>query len=107
MPERRPGELEGVRQTPLLLRAGRILDPSQGLDTAGAVLIADGRVVAIGPEERAARELARLADEGRAPHTVELPAGWVLTPGFAGLHAHLREPGCEGKEAIASGARAA
>jgi len=100
IPERRPSE-------PLLLRSSRILDPSQGLDIAGAVLIADGRFVAIGPEERAAGELARFQGEGRAPHTIELPAGWVLAPGFVDLHAHLREPGFEGKETIASGARAA
>ncbi len=43
-------EPEGVRATPLLLRAGRILDPSQGLERRGAVLIAEGRVRAIGPE---------------------------------------------------------
>lgn len=107
IPERRPGEPEGVRQTPLLLRAGRILDPSQGLDTAGAVLIAGGVVHALGLEGQVAGELARLQAEGRMARTVELPAGWVLAPGFVDLHAHLREPGFEGKETIASGCRAA
>ncbi len=100
IPERRPGE-------PLLLRAGRILDPSQGLDAAGSLLIADGRVRAIGPEERVAPEGARLTAEGRAPRIVALPPGWALAPGFVDLHAHLREPGFEGKETIASGTRAA
>ncbi len=38
---------------------------------------------------------------------IELPAGWVVAPGFVDLHAHLREPGYEGKETIATGARAA
>jgi dihydroorotase len=91
----------------LLLRAGRILDPSQGLDAAGALLVDGGRVVAIGAVELIAGELARLTAAGRAPQEVTLPPGWVLAPGFVDLHAHLREPGFEGKETISSGARAA
>jgi dihydroorotase len=84
----------------LLLRAGRILDPSQGIDGPGGILIEDERVVAIGSD-------AALAAEGRAPRVVDLPAGWIVAPGFVDLHAHLREPGYEGKETIATGARAA
>jgi dihydroorotase len=84
----------------LLLRAGRILDPSQGLDGPGAILIEDEHVVAIGSG-------AALAAEGRAPRVVDLPAGWIVAPGFVDLHAHLREPGYEGKETITTGARAA
>ena len=84
----------------LLLRASRILDPSQGFDGPGAVLIEDERVVAIGPD-------AARAAEGRDAREIELPAGWIVAPGFVDLHAHLREPGYEGKETIATGARAA
>jgi dihydroorotase len=84
----------------LLLRANRILDPRQGLDGPGAILIEDERVVAIGSD-------AALTTEGRDARVIELPAGWVVAPGFVDLHAHLREPGYEGKETIATGARAA
>jgi dihydroorotase len=84
----------------LLLRASRFLDPSQGLDGPGAVLIEGERVAAIGPD-------AARAAEGRDAREIELPAGWVVAPGFVDLHAHLREPGYEGKETIATGARAA
>jgi dihydroorotase len=84
----------------LLLRASRILDPSLGLDGPGAILIEDERVVAIGFG-------AALAAEGRSAREIELPAGWVVAPGFVDLHAHLREPGYEAKETIATGARAA
>ena len=93
--------------TPLVLRGARILDPSQGLDGPGAVLIAAGRVLAIGDEGALAPALAHLADAGRPVQTRELPAHWVLAPGFVDLHTHLREPGFEGKETIQSGARAA
>jgi dihydroorotase len=91
----------------LLLRGARIVDPSQSLDGPGAVLIAGGRVAAIGDEAAVAPALARLEAEGRAVHTVSLREGWVLAPGFVDLHAHLREPGFEAKETIATGAGAA
>ncbi len=84
----------------LLIRASRILDPSQGLDGPGAILIEDERIVAVGFG-------AALAAEGRDAREINLPAGWIVTPGFVDLHAHLREPGYEGKETIATGARAA
>jgi dihydroorotase len=84
----------------LLLRASRILDPSQGFDGPGAVLIEGERVAAVGFG-------AALAAEGRDAREIELPSGWVVAPGFVDLHAHLREPGYEGKETIATGARAA
>jgi dihydroorotase len=92
---------------PRLLRATRIVDPSQGLDSLGAVLIADGSVLAIGDDSAVAPALARLRAEERTLEEQILPASWVLCPGFVDLHAHLREPGFEDKETIATGARAA
>jgi dihydroorotase len=90
----------------LVLRGARVIDPSQHLDQEGGwVMVYRGRIAAHGVGDVIFPEHVQLA---RAPvRTVELPARWVLAPGFVDLHAHLREPGFEGKETIASGARAA
>lgn len=81
---------------PILVRGGRVVDPSQGLDTVMDVLLADGRV-------------ARLGDGLDAPESAEIldAGGKIVTPGLIDVHVHLREPGEEHKETIASGARAA
>lgn len=89
----------------LALTGARIIDPSQLLDVVGWLLVRDGRIVAHGTDAEALA--ARVAESDAPLRTVNLPANWVLTPGFVDLHAHLREPGFEGKETIASGARAA
>src|SRR5260370_6139263 len=81
----------------VLLRGARIVDPSQRLDRRGDVLMSDGRIAA------AAEHL----DAPEGAEVVDLAATWVLAPGFVDLHAHLREPGFEAKETIASGAAAA
>ncbi|HEX9036612.1 MAG TPA: dihydroorotase [Ktedonobacterales bacterium] len=100
---------------PILLRGARVVDPARALDGPGAVLIADGRILAcgmaaskggpLGPD--VTRALARLEAEGQPARVVDLPSGWAIAPGFVDLHAHLREPGFEAKETIASGAAAA
>jgi dihydroorotase len=82
----------------ILLRGARVVDPSQGLDGPGALLLAGGRVAAVGPEAEAGAAGASVMD---------LPAGWVVAPGFVDLHAHLREPGDEAKETILTGTSAA
>ena len=79
----------------ILIRGGRVIDPSSGLDEQGDVLIEDGRVRAIG---------ASLAAGGA--EVVEA-AGCIVTPGFVDLHAHLREPGFEQKGTIATETEAA
>jgi len=81
---------------PLLLRGGRVVDPAAGVDGVRDVLLADGRV-------------ARVAEGVEAPEGAEVLdcSGLVVTPGLIDLHVHLREPGGEHKETIASGARAA
>ena len=80
----------------LLIRNGRVVDPSQGIDQGLDVLIEDGSVAALG------ERLDPL------PKTKVLDvAGLVVAPGFIDLHAHLREPGYEHKETIESGCRAA
>ena len=90
---------EGVSTAParpLVLRGGRVIDPAVGHDARADVLLRDGRVSAVGtglgdPDD------ARIIDV----------SGLVVCPGLIDLHVHLREPGQEHKETIATGARAA
>jgi dihydroorotase len=79
----------------LLIKHGRVVDPAQRLDAGLSVLIADGKI-------------ARLAERIEDKDAEVLDAtGLVVAPGFVDAHAHLREPGFEYKETIASGAAAA
>ena len=82
--------------TALLLRGGRVVDPSRGLDRTLDVLIVDARIAQIGAG-LTAPEHARVHD----------CAGLVVAPGLIDVHVHLREPGEEHKETIATGAVAA
>ena len=79
----------------LLIKNGRIVDPSQGMDDTLDLLVEDGRVAAIG--ERLNLRDAEVMD----------CVGQVVCPGFIDLHVHLREPGYEYKETIATGTAAA
>ncbi len=102
-----------AKSGPVLLRGARVVDPARAMDGAGAVLIADGRILACGMAAGGAlgpdvtRALAGLEADGRPAREIDLPAGWVVAPGFVDLHAHLREPGFEAKETIQTGTAAA
>lgn len=79
----------------LMLKNARVVDPQVGIDEVCDVLIRDGRVVEVG-------------------HNLEMPkgverdlTGKILVPGLVDIHVHLRDPGQEQKEDIASGTRAA
>ncbi|MDA1306000.1 MAG: dihydroorotase [Acidobacteria bacterium] len=80
----------------LLLKHARLVDPAAGRDGHFDVLITDGRIARIGKNVPA----------GDA-RVVEVPSGWVVTPGLIDIHVHLREPGQEHKETIATGTRSA
>ena len=80
-----------------LIKGGRVIDPSQGLDTIGDVLITDGVVVSAGTSVNDAPKDCTVIDA----------TGLVVTPGFIDLHVHLREPGQEDKETVATGSLAA
>ncbi|HET9766110.1 MAG TPA: dihydroorotase, partial [Thermoanaerobaculia bacterium] len=67
-----------------LIRGGRVVDPSQGLDAFVDLLLEDGEVARIG-ERLAAPEHAEVVDA----------AGLIVAPGFIDIHVHLREPGQE------------
>jgi dihydroorotase len=83
----------------LLLRGGRIIDPSQNLDEVGDVLVANGLVEAIG-------RVGEVRRDGGELETIDC-TGRIVSPGFIDVHCHLREPGREEVETIATGARAA
>ena len=85
-----------VKARPTLIKSGRVIDPAQNIDQAADVLISDGKIQAVS---------ARIdPPEGCA---VIAAAGLVVAPGFIDLHCHLREPGYEDKETIATGTLAA
>ena len=81
----------------LVIANGYVIDPSQGLNAGRDLLIEDGRVKGV-------------LDRGEpTPRDVEVldATGLMVTPGFIDMHVHLREPGQEYKETIATGAAAA
>ena len=78
----------------LLIANGRVIDPSQDLDAKLDVLIENGSIARVDKRIRADVETIDATD-------------LVVTPGFIDLHTHLREPGHEHKETIATGTRSA
>jgi dihydroorotase len=79
----------------LLIRGGRVIDPASRLDARVDILVENGRITQIGDGLKA-----------KAAEVVDA-TGCVVTPGFIDIHTHLREPGREDKETIATGAQAA
>jgi dihydroorotase len=77
----------------LLIRGGRVIDPSQGIDRVDDVLVENGAVAAVGGGHT-------------AEETIDA-TGLIVCPGLVDMHVHLREPGREEDETIATGARAA
>lgn len=80
----------------LILKGPRVVDPSQHLDALGDVYIDDGRIVKIGPP----------GSRGGSGKVMDL-TGLMVVPGLVDMHVHLREPGWEFKETIATGSEAA
>src|SRR5258708_3704146 len=81
----------------LLIANGYVVDPAQGTNTGKNLLIEDGRVVGLSSQSDGVPEGAEIFDA----------TGLIVAPGFIDMHVHLREPGHEYKETIASGAAAA
>jgi dihydroorotase len=82
-----------------LLKGGRLVDPAAGLDGMLDVLIDGDRIARVGRDLPAA-----LVDGGEI---IEVPPSLIICPGLIDMHVHLREPGHEQKETIASGTAAA
>jgi dihydroorotase len=83
--------------TKRLLKGGRVVDPANGRDGAFDVLIDGGRIARVG------RDLP--VDAGVT--IVDIPSGLLICPGLIDMHVHLREPGQEHKETVATGTAAA
>jgi dihydroorotase len=86
----------------LLVKGGRVVDPATGTDAIMDLLVTDGRIaerlpVAPGQKRLAAPAGSRVVDA----------TGRIVCPGFVDMHVHLREPGQEHKETIATGTAAA
>ncbi len=86
-----------MSQPRMIIRNGRIIDPANGVDGVGDVLIEDGCIAAVG---------AAVTDV-RRDDVVHDANGCFVTPGLIDPHVHLREPGGEDQETIATGAAAA
>jgi dihydroorotase len=83
---------------PLLIQNGRIIDPSQGIDVTGSLLIAEGKISWLGKGD---------LTPPQPDYDVLNARGLIVCPGFIDLHCHLRQPGFEEKETIATGTKAA
>jgi dihydroorotase len=80
-----------------LLKGARVVDPASGRDGMFDVLIDDGRIGRVGNNLEAEADAT----------VVEMPHGLVICPGLIDMHVHLREPGQEHKETVATGTAAA
>ena len=79
----------------MLVRNGRVVDPSQGIDGQADVLMEDGKIVKI--EEKITDRVDRVLEA----------RGLTVTPGLVDMHVHLRDPGLTYKEGIHTGCGAA
>jgi len=77
----------------LLIKGGRIVNPAKNMDEIGDILIDNGQIIAMG--ELTVSECPVLD-----------ATGLIVAPGLIDMHVHLRDPGLEAKEDIASGTRA-
>jgi dihydroorotase len=80
----------------LLIRGGRIIDPSQEIDMTASLLIQEGKILWLGTETPPEVDYAVMDADGL-----------IVCPGFIDMHCHLRQPGYESKETIATATRAA
>ena len=80
----------------VIVKGGRVVDPATGRDGAFDVLVEDGRIARVG------RDLPV-----NGAQIIEVPGDWIVAPGLIDIHVHLREPGQEHKETIATGSASA
>src|SRR5512137_2290614 len=80
----------------LLIKGGRVIDPSQQLDEKMDILVVDGTI----------REIGKKLTAGKGCDVIDAK-GMIVTPGLIDMHVHLRDPGLEYKEDIVTGTSAA
>ena len=80
-----------------LLRGGRVVDPASGRDGVFDVLVDGTRIVRVGRDQAVEADVK----------VIDVPSGLVVCPGLIDMHVHLREPGQEHKETVATGTAAA
>ncbi len=80
----------------LLLKGARVIDPSQKIDAQMDILIEEGKIAGCSPNIKASQDVK----------VIDL-TGMIVAPGLIDMHMHLREPGLEYKETIATGSAAA
>jgi dihydroorotase len=80
----------------VLIKGGRVVDPANGRDGDFDVLVEDGRIAKVG------KDLPR-----NGADVMNVRAGWIVVPGLIDIHVHLREPGQEHKETVATGTASA
>jgi dihydroorotase len=87
----------------LLLTGARIIDPAQNIDSRTDIFLEDGKIAKTGTN---LAKSTKSKDSEEITKIIDL-AGMIIVPGLIDMHTHLREPGFEYKETIASGAAAA
>jgi len=93
----------GSKAAALLIHGGRIIDPSRGMDEVGDLLVAKGKIVQVGNTIALDSLPLDMLSQAKSIDAM----GLIVCPGFIDLHCHLREPGFEDKETIATGTEAA
>ena len=94
-----------------LVKGGRVVDPASGIDQAADILIEEGKIAALIPvlKDGSKDHSEPMTEEINPENTVAIlkAKGKLVVPGLIDMHVHLREPGFERKETIATGTRAA
>ncbi|MEA3297497.1 MAG: dihydroorotase [candidate division Zixibacteria bacterium] len=91
------------RKYDLVIRGGRVIDSALGFGSDANVFIKDGRLVGIESESAATRQSMKALGDDQIINA----EGKLIVPGLIDIHVHLREPGREDEETVASGCRAA
>ncbi len=88
----------------IFIRSGHIIDPSQGIDGIGDILIDNGKIKEI--HIKSQEQTANIIEELQTDRIIDA-SGLMVIPGLIDMHVHLREPGFEYKETISTGTMAA
>ena len=91
----------------ILIKNGHIIDPSQGIDGVGDVLIEEGKIIEVRSQKSEVRSKEQKTRTSNSELRTIDASGLYVFPGLVDMHTHLREPGFEYKETIKTGTLAA